>query len=45
MQPPEPAAFRRREALERLIRHYEGWGKSDEAGRWRKVLEAQGGGK
>jgi hypothetical protein len=45
MQPPEPAAFRKREALLRLIRHYEAWGKVEAAARSRKLLDAQGGGK
>jgi hypothetical protein len=45
MQPPEPAAFRKREALLRLIRHYKARGKVEAAARSRKLLDAQGGGK
>ena len=41
MQPPKANAAARREALEHLIKHYEDWGKPEDAARWRRQLEAE----
>ena len=37
MDPPSGSATRKREALERLIAHYEAWGRPEDAARWRKA--------
>jgi serine/threonine protein kinase len=37
---PAPSRVRRIQALERLVRLYDEWGKKDEAAKWRKELEA-----
>lgn len=36
MRPPKPVAFRKREALERIVKLYEAWGKPQRAAEWRK---------
>ena len=41
MEPPAKWAIRKREALERLIEHYEAWGKPEEVARYKKLLETQ----
>jgi tetratricopeptide (TPR) repeat protein len=41
--PFQVRALRLREALQRLVRLYDEWGKKDEAARWRKELEAVAG--
>ena len=38
MAPPKAAAIRKREALERVIKLYEAWGKPDKAAAWRMRL-------
>jgi hypothetical protein len=35
-----PQTEKARSALERLVRLYDGWGKPDEAAKWRKELQA-----
>jgi hypothetical protein len=41
-QPPPPAlAVRTREALDRIVKLYEGWGKKEEAAKWRARLSDQ----
>jgi hypothetical protein len=37
--PPQAKDLRLQEAVERLVRLYEAWGKSDQAANWKKVLE------
>jgi tetratricopeptide (TPR) repeat protein len=41
MAPPAGAARHRREALERVVRLYEAWGKLEKAAEWRGKLEAE----
>jgi hypothetical protein len=38
MKPPPPAAIRKAEALGRIIRLYEAWGKPKKVAKWRKKL-------
>ncbi len=38
LRPPDPLLFRKREALERIVKLYEEWGKPDEAAAWRARL-------
>lgn len=40
MAPPKSAVSRKREALERVIKLYETWGKPEEAARYRALLAA-----
>ena len=39
--PPQLKQVRLSEALKRLVKLYDDWGKPGEAARWRKALEAQ----
>jgi tetratricopeptide (TPR) repeat protein len=38
MRPPAGDMSRKREALQRLIEHYETWGRPEEAAKWRRLL-------